>query len=123
MSVTQCSALKLPPASPLLCLPRTIHTGWASLKLWPCRLPVTYALETITNPTTDRNTSKTCNPLSADDVILLVAYTSRTEDPDVTHSSIVAAINDPLHTCAGINLLKFESILSFNPVDKCTKIT
>ncbi|KAJ3565529.1 hypothetical protein NP233_g7572 [Leucocoprinus birnbaumii] len=70
--------------------------------------------------TIDRNTIKTYGPFSADDVILLAAYASRTENQDAIDSSVVAAIGDPSRARAGIKLLDFKP---FNPVDKRTEIT
>ncbi|KAJ2911582.1 hypothetical protein MD484_g8832, partial [Candolleomyces efflorescens] len=70
--------------------------------------------------TIDRNTIKTYGPFSADDVILLAAYASRTENQDAIDSSVVAALGDTGRARAGITLLDFKP---FNPVDKRTEIT
>jgi H+-transporting ATPase len=70
--------------------------------------------------TIDRNTIKTYGPFSADDVILLAAYASRTENQDAIDLSVVSAIGDPTRARAGIKLLDFKP---FNPVDKRTEIT
>ncbi|PPQ97632.1 hypothetical protein CVT26_002539 [Gymnopilus dilepis] len=70
--------------------------------------------------TIDRNTIHTYGPFSADDVILLAAYASRTENQDAIDSAVVAAIGDPARARAGIKLLDFKP---FNPVDKRTEIT
>ena len=70
--------------------------------------------------TIDRNTIKTYGPFSADDVILLAAYASRTENQDAIDASVVAAVGDPTRARAGIKLLDFKP---FNPVDKRTEIT
>jgi len=70
--------------------------------------------------TIDRNTIQTYGPFSAEDVILLAAYASRTENQDAIDSSVVAAIGDPARARAGIKLLDFKP---FNPVDKRTEIT
>ncbi|KAF9478977.1 plasma membrane ATPase [Pholiota conissans] len=70
--------------------------------------------------TIDRNTIQTYGPFSAEDVILLAAYASRTENQDAIDASVVAAIGDPSRARAGIKLLDFKP---FNPVDKRTEIT
>ena len=70
--------------------------------------------------TVDRSTIQTYGPFSADDVILLAAYASRTENQDAIDSSVVAAIGDTSRARAGIKLLDFKP---FNPVDKRTEIT
>ncbi|KAF8196039.1 plasma membrane H+-transporting ATPase [Pholiota molesta] len=70
--------------------------------------------------TIDRNTIQTYGPFSAEDVILLAAYASRTENQDAIDASVVAAIGDPKRARAGIKLLDFKP---FNPVDKRTEIT
>jgi len=70
--------------------------------------------------TIDHNTVRTYGPFSADDVILLAAYASRTENQDAIDASVVAAIGDPSRARAGIKLLDFKP---FNPVDKRTEIT
>ncbi|KAG7094907.1 hypothetical protein E1B28_005713 [Marasmius oreades] len=70
--------------------------------------------------TIDRNTIRTYGPFSAEDVILLAAYASRTENQDAIDMSVVQAIGDPARARAGIKLLEFKP---FNPVDKRTEIT
>ncbi|KIM46643.1 hypothetical protein M413DRAFT_440248 [Hebeloma cylindrosporum] len=70
--------------------------------------------------TIDRNTIQTYGPFSAEDVILLAAYASRTENQDAIDASVVAAVGDPARARAGIKLLDFKP---FNPVDKRTEIT
>ncbi|KAF8633141.1 hypothetical protein AX17_004642 [Amanita inopinata Kibby_2008] len=70
--------------------------------------------------TIDRNTIRTYGPFSADDVILLAAYASRTENQDAIDTSVVAALGDTARARAGIKLLDFKP---FNPVDKRTEIT
>lgn len=70
--------------------------------------------------TIDKDTIRTYGPFSADDVILLSAYASRTENQDAIDSSVVQAIGDPAKARAGIKLLDFKP---FNPVDKRTEIT
>ena len=70
--------------------------------------------------TIDRNTVHTYSPFSTEDVILLAAYASRTENQDAIDASIVQAIGDVSCTCAAIKLLDFKP---FNPVDKRTEIT
>ena len=59
-------------------------------------------------------------PFDAEEVILLSAYASRTENPDPIDSSVVQALDDPTKARAGIKLLDFKP---FNPVDKRTEIT
>ncbi|KJA25589.1 hypothetical protein HYPSUDRAFT_64762 [Hypholoma sublateritium FD-334 SS-4] len=70
--------------------------------------------------TIDRNTIQTYGPFSAEDVILLAAYASRTENQDAIDASVVAALGDAARARAGIKLLDFKP---FNPVDKRTEIT
>ncbi|KAH8101094.1 plasma-membrane proton-e [Cristinia sonorae] len=70
--------------------------------------------------TIDRSTIRTYGPFSADDVILLAAYASRTENQDAIDTCVVGAIGDPARARAGIKLLDFKP---FNPVDKRTEIT
>ncbi|KAH9930806.1 plasma-membrane proton-e [Amylocystis lapponica] len=70
--------------------------------------------------TIDRNTIRTYGPYSAEDVVLLAAYASRTENQDAIDSCVVGAIGDPARARAGIKLLDFKP---FNPVDKRTEIT
>jgi len=70
--------------------------------------------------TIDRNTVRTYGPFSADDVILLSAYASRTENQDAIDAAVVTALGDPGRARAGIRLLDFKP---FNPVDKRTEIT
>jgi H+-transporting ATPase len=70
--------------------------------------------------TIDRGTFKTYSSFSVDDVILLAAYASRTENQDAIDTSVVGACGDPARARAGIKLLDFKP---FNPVDKRTEIT
>lgn len=70
--------------------------------------------------TIDRNTIRTYGPFSAEDVILLAAYASRTENQDAIDMSVVQALGDTAKARAGIKLLDFKP---FNPVDKRTEIT
>jgi H+-transporting ATPase len=70
--------------------------------------------------TIDRDTIRTYGPFTAEDVILLAAYASRTENQDAIDSSVVQAVGDPNRARAGIKLLDFKP---FNPVDKRTEIT
>ncbi|KAL0565535.1 hypothetical protein V5O48_015506 [Marasmius crinis-equi] len=70
--------------------------------------------------TIDKATIRTYGPFSADDVILLAAYASRTENQDAIDMSVVSAIGDTSRARAGIKLLDFKP---FNPVDKRTEIT
>ncbi|KAJ7701224.1 plasma-membrane proton-e [Mycena rosella] len=70
--------------------------------------------------TIDRETILTYSSFSADDVILLAAYASRTENQDAIDTSVVQAVGDPARARAGIKLLDFKP---FNPTDKRTEIT
>jgi len=70
--------------------------------------------------TIDKSTIRTYGPFSADDVMLLAAYASRTENQDAIDASVVAALGDTARARAGIKLLDFKP---FNPVDKRTEIT
>ncbi|PPQ74168.1 hypothetical protein CVT24_012859 [Panaeolus cyanescens] len=70
--------------------------------------------------TIDRATIRTYGPFSAEDVILLAAYASRTENQDAIDASVIQALGDPARARAGIKLLDFKP---FNPVDKRTEIT
>ena len=70
--------------------------------------------------TIDRDTIRTYGPFTAEDVILLAAYASRTENQDAIDASVVQAVGDPSRARAGIELLDFKP---FNPVDKRTEIT
>lgn len=70
--------------------------------------------------TIDRNTIKTYGPFTSDDVILLAAYASRTENQDAIDSAVITSIGDSSRARAGIKLLNFKP---FNPVDKRTEIT
>ena len=70
--------------------------------------------------TIDRQAIRTYGPFSADDVILLAAYASRTENQDAIDSSVVGALGDTTRARAGIKLLDFNP---FNPINKHTEIT
>jgi H+-transporting ATPase len=70
--------------------------------------------------TIDRGTLQTYSSFSIDDVILLAAYASRTENQDAIDASVIQACGDPARARAGIKLLDFKP---FNPVDKRTEIT
>ncbi|KAH9924051.1 plasma-membrane proton-e [Fomitopsis serialis] len=70
--------------------------------------------------TIDRETIRTYGPFSAEDVILLAAYASRTENQDAIDSCVVGALTDTTRARSGIKLLDFKP---FNPVDKRTEIT
>ncbi|KZT24844.1 plasma-membrane proton-e [Neolentinus lepideus HHB14362 ss-1] len=70
--------------------------------------------------TIDRNLVKTYGPFSSDDVVLLAAYASRTENQDAIDQCVVGALGDVSRARAGITLLDFKP---FNPVDKRTEIT
>ncbi|KAG8900418.1 plasma membrane H+-ATPase [Tulasnella sp. 403] len=68
----------------------------------------------------DRALVKTYGPFSPDDVMLLAAYASRTENQDAIDACVVGSLDDPTRARAGIKLLDFKP---FNPVDKRTEIT
>ncbi|KAF9051686.1 ATPase [Panaeolus papilionaceus] len=70
--------------------------------------------------TIDRNTIKTYGRFTADEVIQLASYASRTENQDAIDMSVVQALGDPQLAREGITLLDFKP---FNPVDKRTEIT
>ncbi|KAF7352277.1 Plasma membrane ATPase [Mycena venus] len=71
--------------------------------------------------TIDRETIITYTPqFSADDVILLAAYASRTENQDAIDSSIIQALGDASRARAGITLLNFKP---FDSNNKRTEIT
>ncbi|KIY66658.1 plasma membrane H+-transporting ATPase [Cylindrobasidium torrendii FP15055 ss-10] len=70
--------------------------------------------------TIDRETIKTYSSFSPDDVILLAAFASRTENQDAIDAAVVQALGDVAKARAGIKLLDFKP---FNPVDKRTEIT
>ncbi|KAF7318824.1 Plasma membrane ATPase [Mycena chlorophos] len=70
--------------------------------------------------TIDRETIITYSSFSADDVILLAAYASRTENQDAIDAATTAAIGEVGRARAGIKLLDFKP---FNPTDKRTEIT
>ncbi|KAH0826739.1 hypothetical protein J3R83DRAFT_5144 [Lanmaoa asiatica] len=70
--------------------------------------------------TIDKATIRTYGPFSADDVMLLAAYASRTENQDAIDTCVVGALGDLTRARAGIKLLDFKP---FNPVDKRTEIT
>ncbi|EMD32183.1 ATPase [Gelatoporia subvermispora B] len=70
--------------------------------------------------TIDRETIRIYGPFSIEDVILLAAYASRTENQDAIDTCVVASLDDPARARAGITLLDFKP---FNPVDKRTEIT
>jgi H+-transporting ATPase len=70
--------------------------------------------------TIDRKTIRTYGAFSADDVIVLAAYASRTENQDAIDASVVSALDEPSLARKGIKLIDFKP---FNPVDKRTEIT
>ncbi|EJC97611.1 plasma-membrane proton-e [Fomitiporia mediterranea MF3/22] len=70
--------------------------------------------------TIDKNLVKCYGPFSPDDVVLLSAYASRTENQDAIDQCVVGSLADPSRARAGIQLLDFKP---FNPVDKRTEIT
>ncbi|KAL5499095.1 hypothetical protein ACEPAH_1613 [Sanghuangporus vaninii] len=70
--------------------------------------------------TIDKNLVKCYGPFTADDVVLLAAYASRTENQDAIDQCVVGSLDDPKKAREGIQLLDFKP---FNPVDKRTEIT
>jgi H+-transporting ATPase len=70
--------------------------------------------------TIDLGTVKTYSTYSNDDVVLLAAYASRTENQDAIDACVVGCVGDPARAREGIKLLDFKP---FNPVDKRTEIT
>ena len=70
--------------------------------------------------TVDRKTVKTYGPFDAEQVILLAAYASRTENQDAIDFSVVNALDDPAKARTGIKSMNFKP---FNPIDKRTEIT
>jgi H+-transporting ATPase len=70
--------------------------------------------------TIDKENVKTYGPFSVDEVVLLAAYASRTENQDAIDGCVVGTLADPKLAREGIKLLEFKP---FNPVDKRTEIT
>lgn len=70
--------------------------------------------------TIDRQLIKTYGPYSADDVMRLAAFASRTENQDAIDTCVTGALGDLSLARQGIKLLDFKP---FNPVDKRTEIT
>jgi H+-transporting ATPase len=70
--------------------------------------------------TIDISTVKTYGPYNAEEVILLAAYASRTENQDAIDACVVGCIGSPAKAREGIKLVDFKP---FNPVDKRTEIT
>jgi H+-transporting ATPase len=68
----------------------------------------------------DRGTLKTYSSFLIDDVMLLAAYASRTENQDAVDASVVGAYGDPARARSGIKLLDFKP---FNLVNKRTGTT
>ncbi|CAO3636887.1 unnamed protein product [Cunninghamella echinulata] len=68
----------------------------------------------------DKPTIKTYSDISAEDVILLSSYASRTENQDAIDFCIVNSLPDPKLARSGIEELDF---VPFNPVIKRTEIT
>jgi H+-transporting ATPase len=63
--------------------------------------------------TIDRNILRTYGPFSAEDVILLSSYASRTEDQDANDAAVTTALGDLLRARAGIKVLDLKP-LDFN---------
>ena len=61
-------------------------------------IPCSHKTGTLTTNklTIDRNTVKTYGRFDAEEVILLVAYASRTENQDAIDASVVQALRDPV---------------------------
>lgn len=70
--------------------------------------------------TIDKELVKLYADYNAQEVMLLAAYASRTENQDAIDTCVVGAIGDVSLARKGIELLKF---VPFNPVDKRTEIT
>ena len=70
--------------------------------------------------TIDKPTIRAYASFSADDVITLAAYASRTENQDAIDSCVVNSLPDPSKAHTGIKVLDFKP---FNPVDKRTECT
>lgn len=70
--------------------------------------------------TIDKENVKTYGPFSVDEVVLLSAYASRTENQDAIDGCVIGTLSDPKLAREGIKLLDFKP---FNPVDKRTEIT
>jgi H+-transporting ATPase len=70
--------------------------------------------------TIDKELVKLYAGYSPQEVMLLAAYASRTENQDAIDTCVVGAIGDVALARKGIELLKF---VPFNPVDKRTEIT
>lgn len=63
---------------------------------------------------------KCYGPFSPEDVIILAAYSSRTEKQDAIDTCVVGSLEDPAKARTGIKLLDFKPC---NPVYKRTEIT
>jgi len=70
--------------------------------------------------TIDRATIKTYSHFDGEQVVLLAAYASRTENMDAIDTCVTGATGDMKLARQGIKLLDFKP---FNPVDKRTEIT
>jgi H+-transporting ATPase len=70
--------------------------------------------------TIDRSSIRTYTSFSADEVILLAAYASRTESQDAIDFSVIGALGDPMQAHVDIKLV---DLTPFNDVDKRTEIT
>ncbi|CAG7850029.1 Plasma membrane ATPase 1; AltName: Full=Proton pump 1 [Serendipita indica DSM 11827] len=70
--------------------------------------------------TIDKTLVRTYGPFSSDEVILLAAYASRTENQDAIDGCVVGTLDDPKKAREGIKLLDFKP---FDPVIKRTEIT
>lgn len=70
--------------------------------------------------TIDKEIVRVYGPFTSEEVVLLAAYASRTENQDAIDTCVVGSLGDPTRARAGIKLLDFKP---FNPVDKRTEIT
>ncbi|KAJ2551768.1 hypothetical protein EV175_003570, partial [Coemansia sp. RSA 1933] len=75
---------------------------------------------TLNELTIKTDAVKQYSDLSVDDILLLSAYASRTENPDAIDTSVVGSLPNPAMAREGMDLLDF---VPFNPVDKRTQAT
>ncbi|KAF8343335.1 plasma membrane H+-transporting ATPase [Amanita rubescens] len=75
---------------------------------------------TMNRLTIDRSILRTYGPFSAEDVILLSSYASRTEDQDAMDAAVTTALGDLPRARAGIKVLDFKP---FNCIDRRTEAT
>ncbi|CAD6918638.1 unnamed protein product [Tilletia laevis] len=70
--------------------------------------------------TIDRETIKLYSKFTKDQIILLSAYASRTENADAIDSCVVGTLNSPAEARAGIRVVDFQP---FDPSTKRTQVT